>query len=88
MNCIEIFRQAEKEIAESGKLSLTARRKIWQTMGEIEPRKRDSLCTHIFEAFPYFLLYKFQCLWFYGIISELTDNIEFQTYFNKPAQEL
>ena len=43
MNCIEIFRQAEKEIAESGKLSLTARRKIWQTMGEIEPRKRDSL---------------------------------------------
>ena len=23
------------------------------------------LCTHIFEAFPYFLLYKFQCLWFY-----------------------
>ncbi len=22
-------------------------------------------CTHIFEAFPYFLLYKFQCLWFY-----------------------
>ena len=43
MNCIEIFRQTEKEIAESGKLSLTARRKIWQTMGEIEPRKRDSL---------------------------------------------
>ena len=24
----------------------------------------------------------------FGIISELTDNIEFQTYFNKPAQEL
>jgi hypothetical protein len=24
-----------------------------------------SPCTHIFEAFPYFLLYKFQCLWFY-----------------------
>jgi hypothetical protein len=22
-------------------------------------------CTHILEAFPYFLLYKFQCLWFY-----------------------
>jgi hypothetical protein len=22
-------------------------------------------CTHIFETFPYFLLYKFQCLWFY-----------------------
>lgn len=43
MDCIEIFRQAEQEIAESGKLSLTARRKIWQTMGEIEPRKRDSL---------------------------------------------
>ncbi len=43
MNSIEIFKQAEKEIAESGKLSLTARRKIWQTMGEIEPRKRDSL---------------------------------------------
>ena len=43
MDCIEIFRQAEKEIAESGKLSLTARRKIWQTMGEIEPRERDSL---------------------------------------------
>lgn len=43
MDCIEIFRQAEKEIAESGKLSLTSRRKIWQAMGEIEPRKRDSL---------------------------------------------
>ena len=43
MDCIEVFRQAEKEIAESGKLSLTARRKIWQTMGEIEPRDRDSL---------------------------------------------
>lgn len=43
MNCIEIFKQAEKEIAESGKLSLTARRKIWQTMGSLEPRKRDSL---------------------------------------------
>ena len=43
MDCIEVFRQAEKEIAESGKLSLTARRKIWQTMGEIEPRERDSL---------------------------------------------
>lgn len=25
MDCIEVFRQAEKEIAESGKLSLTAR---------------------------------------------------------------
>ena len=24
-----------------------------------------SSCTHIFKAFPYFLLYKFQCLWFY-----------------------
>ncbi len=24
MDCIEVFRQAEKEIAESGKLSLTA----------------------------------------------------------------
>jgi hypothetical protein len=22
-------------------------------------------CAHIFEAFPHFLLYKFQCLWFY-----------------------
>ena len=22
-------------------------------------------CTHIFEAFPHFLLYKFQCFWFY-----------------------
>jgi hypothetical protein len=22
------------------------------------------LCAHIFEAFPHFLLYKFQCLWF------------------------
>ena len=22
-------------------------------------------CVHIFEAFPHFLLYKFQCLWFY-----------------------
>ena len=22
-------------------------------------------CTHIYEAFPYFLLLKFQCLWFY-----------------------
>ncbi len=43
MDCIEVFRQAEKEIAESGKLSLTARRKIWQTMGEIEPRDRDSI---------------------------------------------
>ncbi len=43
MNCIEIFKQAKKEIAESGKLSLTARRKIWQTMGSLEPRKRDSL---------------------------------------------
>ena len=43
MDCIEVFRQAEKEIAESGKLSLTARRKIWQTMGSLEPRKRDSL---------------------------------------------
>ena len=42
MDCIEVFRQAEKEIAESGKLSLTARRKIWQTMGEIEPRDRDA----------------------------------------------
>ena len=43
MDCIEVFRQAEQEIAESGKLSLTARRKIWQTMGSLEPRKRDSL---------------------------------------------
>ena len=24
----------------------------------------------------------------FGIISELTDNIEFQAYFNKPEQEL
>lgn len=24
----------------------------------------------------------------FGIISELTDNIEFQVYFNKPEQEL
>jgi hypothetical protein len=22
-------------------------------------------CAHIFETFPHFLLYKFQCLWFY-----------------------
>jgi hypothetical protein len=22
-------------------------------------------CAHLFEAFPHFLLYKFQCLWFY-----------------------
>lgn len=43
MDILDIFRQAEKEVAESGKLGLTARRKIWQTMGEIEPRKRDSL---------------------------------------------
>lgn len=24
----------------------------------------------------------------FGIISELTDNIKFQAYFNKPGQEL
>jgi hypothetical protein len=31
-------------------------------------------CAHIFEAFPYFLLYKFQCLWFYV---ELLDPLRF-----------
>ena len=34
MDCIEIFRQAEKEIAESGKLSLTARR-IYLVRGKL-----------------------------------------------------
>jgi hypothetical protein len=27
--------------------------------------QKFSPCAHVFEAFPHFLLYKFQCLWFY-----------------------
>ncbi len=34
MDCIEVFRQAEQEIAESGKLSLTARR-IYLVRGKL-----------------------------------------------------
>lgn len=42
MSVEEAINQAEKEVAENGKLTLTSRRRIWQTMGELEPRKRDS----------------------------------------------
>ena len=35
---------------------------------------RNFPCAHIFEAFPHFLLYKFQCLWFYV---ELLDPLRF-----------
>lgn len=43
MDITEALKQCGQELAESGKLSLPARRKIWQAMGEIEPRKRDSV---------------------------------------------
>ncbi len=42
MSVEEAINQAEKEVAKNGKLTLTSRRRIWQTMGELEPRKRDS----------------------------------------------
>lgn len=38
----EALKQAQEMLAKSGALDLTARRGIWQVMGEIEPRKQDS----------------------------------------------
>ena len=38
----DILEQAQKVLAESGKLNITVRRKIWQAMGALEPREQDS----------------------------------------------
>ena len=37
-----ILNLAEKEIAETGVLSFPSRRKLWEAMGPLEPRERDS----------------------------------------------
>ena len=39
---IPILEQVEKEIAETGVLSFPSRRKLWEAMGPLEPRERDS----------------------------------------------
>lgn len=37
-----VLELAEKEIAETGKLSFPGRRRLWEAMGTLEPRERDS----------------------------------------------
>ena len=39
-----ILELAENEIAETGALSFSNRRRLWEAMGALEPRERDS-CT-------------------------------------------
>lgn len=43
INSEKIFKQAEKELAESGKLTIMVRRNIWRAMGDLEPREQDSV---------------------------------------------
>lgn len=38
----KVLEQAQKELAESGKLNIAVRRELWQAMGELEPREQDS----------------------------------------------
>ncbi|MDE6620720.1 MAG: hypothetical protein K2K74_09605 [Lachnospiraceae bacterium] len=38
----EALAQAQEMLAESGRLDITARRKLWQAMGALEMREQDS----------------------------------------------
>ena len=38
----EALAQAQEMLAESGRLDITARRKLWQAMGALEVREQDS----------------------------------------------